>query len=107
MAIKLAAWRFQYFKNSWNIFDFVPTVDTVRNAYVTEVLVMFKKHTLLVGDTGTGKTVLALRVAEELRPATARAVAVKAAPCGSLNASTLGIESLQAMRQDVSAAGSG
>ena len=37
----------------------VPTVDTIRNAFVTRTLVMNKCHTLLVGDTGTGKTVLA------------------------------------------------
>jgi dynein heavy chain len=36
----------------------VPTVDTVRNAFVVNKLVAFKKHTLIVGNTGTGKTVL-------------------------------------------------
>jgi len=36
----------------------VPTVDTVRNAFVLNTIVLHKKHALLTGDTGTGKTVL-------------------------------------------------
>jgi len=36
----------------------VPTVDTVRNAFVLNTAVMHKKHFLITGETGTGKTVL-------------------------------------------------
>ena len=34
----------------------VPTVDTVRNQYVVMVLAKAKRHVLMVGNTGTGKT---------------------------------------------------
>eukprot|EP00605_Chrysophyceae_sp_TOSAG23-4_P000236 GSChrysophyteH1.ASY1.ANO1.273.1 assembled CDS len=37
----------------------VPTVDTVRNGHMVETLVASKEYVLLVGATGTGKTVLA------------------------------------------------
>jgi dynein heavy chain len=37
----------------------VPTVDTVRNGYVVETYMGVKKNVLIVGNTGTGKTVLA------------------------------------------------
>jgi len=36
----------------------VPTVDTVRNAFVLNTVVLHKRHALLTGETGTGKTVL-------------------------------------------------
>ncbi|CAM9353290.1 unnamed protein product [Choristocarpus tenellus] len=36
----------------------VPTVDTTRNSFVLGTLWAAKKHTLLVGSSGTGKTVL-------------------------------------------------
>jgi len=36
----------------------VPTVDTVRNGFVLSSLVGAKRHALVVGNTGTGKTVL-------------------------------------------------
>ena len=34
----------------------VPTIDTIRTAYLTELLVNNKKQVLTVGATGTGKT---------------------------------------------------
>ena len=37
----------------------VPTVDTVRNSYVVRTLLKNGSNTLVTGDTGTGKTVLA------------------------------------------------
>ena len=37
----------------------VPTADTVRNGFVLDTLVMNNIHALVVGETGTGKTVLA------------------------------------------------
>jgi len=37
----------------------VPTTDTVRNAYILNTLVLNNRHTLMTGQTGTGKTVLA------------------------------------------------
>jgi dynein heavy chain, axonemal len=37
----------------------VPTVDTVRNGYVLKTLWRNKRHALLVGASGCGKTVLA------------------------------------------------
>ncbi|GBG32973.1 Dynein heavy chain 2, axonemal [Hondaea fermentalgiana] len=43
----------------------VPTVDTVRNTFVAETLLMGQKATMLVGDTGTGKTVLASQLLEQ------------------------------------------
>jgi len=35
----------------------VPTNDSVRNTYLMDLLLMNKKHVLMVGETGTGKTV--------------------------------------------------
>ncbi|CAM9108221.1 unnamed protein product, partial [Ectocarpus fasciculatus] len=35
----------------------VPTVDSVRNTYLMDLLLSHDKHTLMVGETGTGKTV--------------------------------------------------
>jgi len=35
----------------------VPTNDSVRNTYLADLLLMNKKHVLMVGETGTGKTV--------------------------------------------------
>ena len=44
----------------------IPTVDTVRNTYITETLLKVKKNVMLVGATGTGKTVLAQSVLRDL-----------------------------------------
>ncbi len=44
----------------------VPTIDTVRNSYVVETFMKIKKHVLLVGGTGTGKTVLAQTLLKDL-----------------------------------------
>jgi type I restriction enzyme M protein len=38
----------------------VPTVDTMRNAYVVDMYINSKKNVMLVGATGTGKTILAM-----------------------------------------------
>jgi len=38
----------------------VPTIDTVRNAWLIDQLIVNGKHTLCVGDTGTGKSVTLL-----------------------------------------------
>jgi len=46
----------------------VPTVDTVRNLYVMQTLMAKGTHILLVGNTGTGKTVLAAQQLESLNP---------------------------------------
>lgn len=35
----------------------VPTTDSVRNTYLLDLLLSNDKHTLMVGDTGTGKTI--------------------------------------------------
>jgi dynein heavy chain len=35
----------------------VPTMDSVRNTYLLETLLTNNKHVLMVGDTGTGKTI--------------------------------------------------
>lgn len=35
----------------------VPTVDTVRNSWLIDQLILNTKHVLCVGDTGTGKSV--------------------------------------------------
>lgn len=43
----------------------VPTVDTVRNTFVVETLLAGDKAAMLVGDTGTGKTVLAGQLLEQ------------------------------------------
>jgi ATP-dependent protease Clp ATPase subunit len=37
----------------------VPTVDTVRNSYIVDALLKIKKNVMIVGATGTGKTILA------------------------------------------------
>ena len=44
----------------------VPTVDTIRNGYIVESLVHNNKQVLLVGATGTGKTVLAGQLLKSL-----------------------------------------
>lgn len=44
----------------------VPTVDTMRNAFVIDNLVQYKKNVMLVGATGTGKTILAMNSLREL-----------------------------------------
>jgi len=44
----------------------VPTVDTVRNLYIVDTLVKSKKGVMLVGATGTGKTVLAQTLLRDL-----------------------------------------
>jgi dynein heavy chain len=46
----------------------VPTVDTIRNSFVVKTLVMNGHHTLITGDTGTGKTVLAQEELNALPP---------------------------------------
>jgi len=43
----------------------VPTVDTVRNAFVADTLIKNRYATMLVGDTGTGKTVLAEQLLDQ------------------------------------------
>jgi dynein heavy chain len=48
----------------------VPTVDTVRNSYVVRTLLTNGFHTLVTGDTGTGKTVLASEELDALPPDT-------------------------------------
>jgi dynein heavy chain len=35
----------------------IPTVDSVRNMYIINLLVKQHKHVLCIGSTGTGKTV--------------------------------------------------
>ena len=35
----------------------IPTLDSVRCTYLFDLLVSHKKHVLMVGDTGTGKTI--------------------------------------------------
>jgi len=44
----------------------VPTVDTVRNSYVVDILMKIKKHVMVVGATGTGKTILAQTLLKDL-----------------------------------------
>ncbi|XP_047115990.1 dynein axonemal heavy chain 6 [Schistocerca piceifrons] len=44
----------------------VPTTDTVRFGYVTERLLSVKRHVLLTGDTGVGKSVIAKEVLNKL-----------------------------------------
>ena len=44
----------------------VPTVDTVRNSYVVDTLMKIRRNVMLVGATGTGKTVLAQSLLKDL-----------------------------------------
>jgi dynein heavy chain, axonemal len=46
----------------------VPTVDTVRNLYIMQTLMAKGTHVLLVGNTGTGKTVLSSQQLDALQP---------------------------------------
>ena len=44
----------------------VPTIDTVRNSYIVEILMKIKKNVMIVGATGTGKTILANNFLKDL-----------------------------------------
>jgi dynein heavy chain len=44
----------------------VPTVDTLRNSYIVDMFVKQKKNVMLVGGTGTGKTILAMSILKDL-----------------------------------------
>ncbi len=44
----------------------VPTVDTIRNQYIVDTYIHAKKHTMVVGSTGTGKTVLCQSLLKDL-----------------------------------------
>jgi len=44
----------------------VPTVDSLRNKYIIQMVMKFKKHLLCVGATGTGKTVVINGILQEL-----------------------------------------
>ena len=44
----------------------VPTVDSARTKYILQTCVTQKVHTLSVGATGTGKTVLINQILNEL-----------------------------------------
>lgn len=44
----------------------VPTVDTVRTRFVASALVRVFQHTLIVGNVGVGKTMVAQSVLEAL-----------------------------------------
>lgn len=44
----------------------VPTVDTVRNSFVTDTLLKMKRNVMLVGATGTGKTVLVQSILKDM-----------------------------------------
>jgi len=48
----------------------VPTVDTLRNIYIVHTLVTQNMHVMVVGNTGTGKTVLAQQELDALSPET-------------------------------------
>jgi len=44
----------------------VPTTDSIRNTYLLDLLLKQKKHVLMIGETGTGKTVNVARFLQEL-----------------------------------------
>lgn len=44
----------------------VPTVDSARNKYILQILLRNKQNTLVVGTTGTGKTVVINGILVEL-----------------------------------------
>ncbi|CAM9180031.1 unnamed protein product [Ectocarpus fasciculatus] len=52
----------------------VPTIDTVRNGYVVDTFVKVKKAVMIVGNTGTGKTVLASNILKDLPESYSRLV---------------------------------
>lgn len=61
---KVPNWRAQ---KTMSFHDMVvPTTDSVRNGFVAETLLRVKKHVLLVGATGTGKTILAQQLLRDL-----------------------------------------
>jgi len=61
---KVPNWRPQKGMSFYDMI--VPTVDTIRNGSVVDILVKVKKNVMLVGATGTGKTILAATLIKEL-----------------------------------------
>jgi dynein heavy chain len=57
---------FRYTKNMTFHEMIVPTVDTLRNSYIVDMFVKQKKNVMLVGGTGTGKTILAMSILKDL-----------------------------------------
>ena len=48
----------------------MPTVDTIRHRYIISQLVRGRFHTVVVGETGTGKSLIANAVVRDLPPET-------------------------------------
>jgi dynein heavy chain len=69
---KVPNWRYE---RSMTFYDMiVPTVDTTRNYFVVDTLMKIKRNVMLVGATGTGKTVLCQSVLKKLPETTAQLV---------------------------------
>jgi dynein heavy chain len=79
----------------------VPTIDTVRNQTVMDVLVKNKRNTLIVGNTGTGKTILAAQLLSKLPRETHANLLVNFSSATTSNATQDIIESVMEKRSKV------
>jgi dynein heavy chain len=61
---KVPTWR--YAKGMTFHDMIIPTIDKLRNSYIIDTFIKFKKNVCVVGATGTGKTVLAQSVLRNL-----------------------------------------
>ena len=52
----------------------IPTIDTTRNFFVVDILMKIKRNVLIVGSTGTGKTVLCQSLLKKLPESTSQLV---------------------------------
>jgi dynein heavy chain len=79
----------------------IPTIDTVRNSTIVDILVGIKRNTLIVGNTGTGKTILAQQMLLKLPRETFSKLEINFSSATTSNATQNIIESVMEKRSKV------